>query len=162
MKDAISVIERPKKETEMKMKNALTPRRKLRLQEAYDEYVNTRIPKLETTMIASAGFCLATLSSANMPHWVNLSIMGLVAVFLLYTIYDEQNNSTANLYKLISSLEQEYKRKENTDDIAREIKSYNIWKSWGGKAFKSTLLLTVSSLFVLYASVEHLFRLYAG
>jgi uncharacterized membrane protein YdfJ with MMPL/SSD domain len=137
----------------------LTKQQRKRLIDAYDEYVNGRFNQLSVFIITIVGFCLGTLSSSRIPIIANVIIMAIIAITFLILIKKEEKKKCVKLYKEIASLKQEYKNKDNNTETIEEIESYNIWKSTGTKAFKTTSLLVVGALFLLYTVVEHVLRL---
>lgn len=141
------------------MSSNLTKQQRKRLIDAYDEYVNGRFNQLSVFIITIVGFCLGTLSSSRIPIIANVIIMAIIAITFLILIKKEEKKKCVKLYKEIASLKQEYKNKDNNTETIEEIESYNIWKSTGTKAFKTTSLLVVGALFLLYTVVEHVLRL---
>lgn len=121
--------------------------------------MNGRFNQLSVFIITIVGFCLGTLSSSRIPIIANVIIMAIIAITFLILIKKEEKKKCVKLYKEIASLKQEYKNKDNNTETIEEIESYNIWKSTGTKAFKTTSLLVVGALFLLYTVVEHVLRL---
>ena len=86
--------------------------------------------------------------------------MAIIAVTFWVLIKKEEKRKCVKLYRVINSLKQEYKNRDNNAETLEEIESYNLWKSTGSRAFKTTSLLTVGALFLLYTVIEHVLRLY--
>ena len=142
------------------MSSNLTKHQRNRLIDAYDEYVNGRFNQFSVFIITVVGFCLGTLSSSAIPVLANVIIMAIIAVTFWVLIKKEEKRKCVKLYGVINSLKQEYKNRDNNAETLEEIESYNLWKSTGSRAFKTTSLLTVGALFLLYTVIEHVLRLY--
>jgi hypothetical protein len=141
------------------LSSKLTKNRLKRLDSAYDDYEKGRLNKLTGLAITVVGFSLGTLSSTEISDIVNVIIMFCVGVIMLFLVKKEENDKTNKLKTLIESLEEEHENKTNKDELLKEISKYNVWKSLGIKAFRSTSTLILCALFSLYATIEHVLRL---
>ncbi|AVI62618.1 hypothetical protein BB497_07815 [Halomonas sp. GFAJ-1] len=125
------------------------------LLEAYSEYVNGRFSELTGFVVLVVGFCLGTLSAEKIQPFYNLIIMVVVFSTFLFLMLKERNAPDSNLKLTLDRLDEKYRNRENNQEIMEEIRSYDIWNGFSGRAIKSNLPLIFGTIFCVYTAVEH-------
>jgi len=133
----------------------LTNHERKRLLEAYSEYVNGRFSELTGLVVLVVGFCLGTLSAETIPPIYNLLIIVVVLATFLVLMLKERNAPDSKLRSTLNELEGKYANRDNSEETMEEIRSYDIWNGFSGRAIKSNLPLVFGTGFCIYALVEH-------
>lgn len=133
----------------------MTNHERKRLLEAYSEYVNGRFSELTGFVVLVVGFCLGTLSAQKIQPIYNLLIMVVVLATFLFLMLKERNAPDSKLRSTLNELEGKYGNRENNQGTMEEIRSYDIWSGFSGKAIKSNLPLIFCTIFCIYTLVEH-------
>jgi hypothetical protein len=133
----------------------LTNHERKRLLEAYSEYVNGRFSELTGLVVLVVGFCLGTLSAQKIQPEYNLLIMVVVLATFLFLMLNERNAPDSKLRSTLDELESKYGKKEENGETMEEIRSYDIWNGFSGRAIKSNLPLIFGVIFCIYTIVEH-------
>ena len=126
-----------------------------KLLEAYSEYVNGRFSELTGFVVLVVGFCLGTLSAQKIQPIYNLLIIVVVLATFLFLMLKERNAPDSNLRSTLNDYEQKYKNTENNQQIMEEIRSYDLWNGFSGRAIKSNLPLIFGTIFCIYTILEH-------
>ncbi|EHK59879.1 hypothetical protein, partial [Halomonas sp. GFAJ-1] len=85
----------------------------------------------------------------------NLIIMVVVFSTFLFLMLKERNAPDSNLKLTLDRLDEKYRNRENNQEIMEEIRSYDIWNGFSGRAIKSNLPLIFGTIFCVYTAVEH-------
>jgi hypothetical protein len=133
----------------------LTNYERKKLLEAYSEYVNGRFSELTGFVVLVVGFCLGTLSAQKIQPIYNLLIIVVVLATFLFLMLKERNAPDSNLRSTLNDYEQKYKNTENNQQIMEEIRSYDLWNGFSGRAIKSNLPLIFGTIFCIYTILEH-------
>lgn len=133
-----------------------------RLQEAYTDYVESRLSGINNLIVILVGFSLATLSVTKISPGFNLFVMGGVLLFFFCVLLREYGNrKNSALWRVMNELEGKYKGKDDGGVILEEIRQYNIWGSFSAMVMGRLLPIIFSVLFCVYTLVEHLARAFS-
>ena len=109
--------------------------------------LNTTTPLI----VSIAGFCIATLSSQNIPAVYNF-IISTVVLILLLTILLITTYPKNTLRLELSRLYKDCKNHRGSKEILDEM---NIWLGFKDGKIKLWLPVLISTLFIVYTTIEH-------
>ncbi|MDH2243171.1 hypothetical protein N5J70_14555 [Pseudomonas sp. GD03909] len=118
------------------------------------EYIRERLERTITLLVSTAGFCIATLSSQEIPPIWNFGLTVIVLLYFIFLLLSAKHRSSP----LKTELDKLYEQYKDHDETIKHLNTTNPWLGFEAEKVPVFMPALISALFVIYTLAEHACR----